>query len=156
MNVNIDEIVELDRINMSPIIAKSGGEFSPSKRKNKLIEELSSNSIILTHYQSKKLTGYVQYIPRDNGEYYVLSIQVHPNYRNGSVLKKLFKLASNDLLQRKPLSLTSSVHNSNIPSIRLHERLGFLIKSRTSDRINFAYSGAKMEGKLNRLSGGKH
>ena len=154
MNVNIDNIVELDRINMSPIIAKSGGEFSPSKRKNKLIEELSSNAIILTHYQARKLLGYVQYIPRDNGEYYVLSIQVHPAYRNGSVLKKLLKLAANDLLQRKPLSLTSSVHESNVPSIHLHQRLGFMISSRTSERINFAYSDAQMEAKLKRLAVG--
>ena len=153
MNVNIDEIVELDRINMGPIIAKSGGEFLPLKRKNKLIEELSNNSIILTHYQDTELAGYVQYIPRDNGEYYVLSIQVHSTYRNGSVLRALLKLAANDLLKRKPLSLTSSVHKGNKPSISLHERLGFLIKSKTSERINFAYTGAKMEGKLNRLSG---
>ncbi len=153
MNETVDAIVELDRENMSPIIAESGGMFSESRRKNKLIEEISNGSVVLTHYQNRKLAGYVQYMPLENDEFYVLSIQVHPKYRNGIVLKKLLKSAANDLLQRKPLSITSSVHRENKPSIRLHERLGFMVTSGTTERINFTYSGVELESKLKKLAG---
>ncbi|MEJ2762966.1 GNAT family N-acetyltransferase [Photobacterium sp. MCCC 1A19761] len=153
MKETVDAVVELDRINMAPIIAESGGAFSVSRRRNKLIEELESGSVILTQYLHDKLAGYIQYIPREAGDVYILSIQIHPEYRSGLVLKKLLKSAAIDLLQRQPKSLTSSVHRNNGPSIALHTRLGFLVTSETDERIEYIYDGIALRHKLNQFSG---
>ncbi|ADL07451.1 hypothetical protein [Thermosediminibacter oceani] len=38
--MNLGKIVELDRINMSPILKELGIEFDPERRKNDLVREI--------------------------------------------------------------------------------------------------------------------
>lgn len=140
MNKKLNDLLALDELNMTPLLAQAGVTFSPSRRKNGFNQEMANGAVLLTQYHNQQLVGYVQYQPRGCGEFYVLSIQVHPDYRNGVVLKKLLRMAAADLTAKKVALITSSVHQGNKQSVRLHQLLGFEVQDYIDQRIKFALS----------------
>lgn len=145
--MNTEDIVELDLLNMGPIIKRAGGEFSPNYRRVKLQEELSLGYVLIAEYESSMLVGYVQFIPKVNGEVYFLSIQVHPSFRSGLVLKKLIKRTMQKLKSIEFSIITSSVHTANQASISFHKRLGFSEVNRVEGRVNFVIQKSKIANK---------
>jgi ribosomal protein S18 acetylase RimI-like enzyme len=144
MDVNIKGVVELDKINMSRIIARSGDKFCPETRENDLIEEISDGVKFVEYCNNRGLVGYIQYDFLGNGYCFILSLQVHPKYRKGAVLKSLFKSFAEELNKEKPKALISSVHKSNPASILLHKRLLFEIDRETDQRFEFILKGENL------------
>lgn len=134
----IEEIVELDKLNMSEVIKASGGEYSEDMRRNALRKELESGSQLLTSYTDGVLTGYLQFTVDKDGGCYIISLQVHPVYRNGSVLRSLLKRFKREMPMQGIKELKSSVHTNNKVSVSLHERLGFQVVKTEKERHKFS------------------
>ncbi|MDX1490233.1 MAG: GNAT family N-acetyltransferase [Pseudohongiellaceae bacterium] len=134
----IEEIVELDRINMSEVIKTSGGEYSEDMRRSALKRELASGSQLLTYYRNGLLAGYLQYTTDNIGACYVISLQVHPEHRNGVVLRSLLKNFRGEIRIQNIKELKSSVHTNNKESVSLHERLGFRVVRTENERHQFS------------------
>ena len=136
-DLKVSDIVELDRINMSDIIEKSGGTYSPEKRSNALKQETRDGSKVITKYIGPKLAGYLQYSVDEFGSCYVVSLQVHPDHRNGSVLIWLIRNFKSCIPAQHIKELRSSVHINNTVSVSLHKRLGFSLRNTENNRYKF-------------------
>ena len=145
MQVNIKGIVELDKLNMSNILLNSKDEFSYDSRKNELIKEISDGVKIVEYNNDLQLAGYIQYDFLENGNCFILSLQVHPLHRGGAVLKTLFKSLAKELNKEKPNALISYVHMSNPISIQLHKRLKFKIQKEYEEKFKFIIEGVNLQ-----------
>ncbi|MDP6543523.1 MAG: GNAT family N-acetyltransferase [Phycisphaerae bacterium] len=148
---NIDELVELDRLNMTPFIEQAGGTFDPELRREKLLLEMEKGSIVFSVQRSGKTIAYFEYRPEPNDVWNIMSIQIHPSYRNGFVLRDLLSEARERLQTHAPSAIRSSVHFTNQASLRLHRKLGFVKIEQKEDRILFVTDGKTLSERLARF-----
>ena len=138
----IDEIVELDRINMSSIIEAQGGMFDEDRRRNSLVADLSKGLVIIPNIENEQLIAYLELLQIDNRNVKVRSIQIHPGCNKGLALKKLFSrflefFPKNTL----PEYFCSKVHKANTKSLALHKKLGFTRYKTDDDSDYFKVQG---------------
>jgi L-amino acid N-acyltransferase YncA len=148
---NVDELVELDRLNMSSVIEAAGGKFDPEFRRRKILLEEERGAVFITIRRSGTTVAYLEYMPEPENTWKIASIQIHPSHQNGFVLRDLLAEASRDLRSRTPSSIRSSVHFTNQASLRLHRKLGFVKTSETEDRILFRIDGTALSERLARF-----
>jgi len=93
MMTNIDQLVELDRLNMAPVIEQAGGKFDPEFRRKRILVELQNGAAFITVERSGKTVAYVECMPQSDDDWKVMSIQVHPEHRSGVLLRDLLRQA---------------------------------------------------------------
>ena len=152
MQVNIKGIVELDKLNMSNLLLNSQDTFSYDARKNELIKEISNGVKIVEYNHELQLVGYIQYDFLENGNCFILSLQVHPLHRVGAVLKTLFKSLAKELSKEKPNALVSYVHMNNPISIQLHKRLKFEIEKEYEKKFKFIIEGINLHNLIDKFN----
>jgi L-amino acid N-acyltransferase YncA len=145
MEINIKGIVELDKLNMSLIIAHSGERFSPEDRENDLIKDISDGVKFVEYNKHGNLVGYIQYEFLENRNCFIISLQVHPLYRTGAVLNSIFTSFARNLNNEKPKELTSFAHKCNPDSILLHNRLLFDIDKETELGFYFIHKKGSLQ-----------
>ena len=155
MNTNIKGIVDLDKLTMSPIMARSGDEFSSETREKDLIEQLNNGDDIIEYYSGQKLVGYIQFEISKDGNCFVISLQVHPRYRSGVVLKSLLHKFTQTLHNKRVKELKSFVHKSNSASILQHKRLFFDIARKTEQGFIFVHKDEKLKNFIIKFQGNK-
>ncbi|CED61476.1 GCN5-related N-acetyltransferase [Moritella viscosa] len=151
MEVNVEGIVELDKLNMSNILLNSNDEFSYDARKNELIKEISDGVKLIEYNHDLQLVGYIQYDFLENGNCFILSLQVHPLHRGGAALKSLLKSLAKELNKEKPSALISYVHISNLVSVQLHKRLKFKIQKEYEQKLKFIIEGVNLQNLINKF-----
>ncbi|MFT3799746.1 MAG: GNAT family N-acetyltransferase [Burkholderiaceae bacterium] len=120
-----EEIVELDRTNMTAYFSASDDRFDSELRRASLFREWDNDAEFFVYYRQGRLAGYFEVMPAASGKLVVLSLQTDQNYSKLPVLRALFG-AGLATLESCPLStITSSAHSSNVLSVNLHRRLGF-------------------------------
>ncbi len=144
MNLDIDQILELDRLNMTAIIAEAGDKFDPERRRAALLAEIGDDAAFILIRRSGRLVAYVEYIPQHDNSWKVASIQIHPKNSNGIIMRPILSQAYDRLKSGCPSAIKSSVHINNEASVRLHTRLGFKETTRTDERILFEISGKNL------------
>jgi ribosomal protein S18 acetylase RimI-like enzyme len=145
----IQEIIELDKINMQPILEKLSIVFNPQLRKNGLDKEINEGAKFVIIKRNDNLIAYLEYVIEDGNTCKVPSIQIHPQYQNGTTLYRLLVSIYNELKNNCPTYIYSSVHKNNVASLNLHKKLGFLSINETNERIEFKASGKEF---LERIS----
>ena len=139
--IDLEQIIELDRLNMTPLLKAAGIEFDPDRRREGLQGEINKGAWFVVVERNHKIIAYVQYLLEGNGIATFPSIQVHPEFKGSFIVRSLLS----DLYQRLkndcPNLIHSSVHNNNKPSLSLHRRLGFREKERINERILFEING---------------
>ncbi len=145
---NIDELVELDRLNMTPVIEQAGGTFDPEFRRENLLLEIKKGAIVFSVQRAEKTIAYLQYMPEPNDVWNIMSIQIHPSWQNGFVLRTLLAEARERLQIHKPSLIRSSVHFTNKAFLRLHRNLGFVKLEEKADRIIFVADGKTLSRRL--------
>ena len=148
---DIDEIVELDRLNMAPIIERAGGIFDPAFRRTKIIAEAATGAVFFFVRRAGQTIAYLEYMPQPDDIWHIMSIQIHPAHQNGFVLRDLLSEAGRCLLAYAPSAIKSSVHFTNQASLRLHSKLGFVKSEEKADRILFTIAGKTLSEKLARF-----
>jgi ribosomal protein S18 acetylase RimI-like enzyme len=148
---DVDALVELDRLNMSPLIEAGGGHFDPAFRRKKLLQEIEGGAAVRILRRERKVVAYLEYKPEEDGRWRILSIQVHPDHRGGGLLRELLGLAAKAARKGGPGRVVTSVHVGNKPSISLHERLGFRRIGGDGDRLVFEVAGDTLRRHLTRF-----
>ena len=149
---NIDELLELDRLNMASIIEQAGGKFDPEFRRRKILEEMERGAVFISIQRTGNTIAYLEYMPEPNEPWHIMSIQVHPSHQNGFVLRDLFSEAGRRMRARPPSSIRSSVHFSNQASLNLHRKLGFMKIGEKAERILFSVDGPTLAQRLDRFT----
>lgn len=140
----IQEIIELDKINMQPILEKFSIVFNPQLRKDGLENEINKGAKFVIVKRNNNLIAYFEYIIKDDNTCKIPSIQIHPQYQNGTTLYRLLVSIYDELKNNCPSCIYSSVHKSNMASLNLHKKLGFLSINETNERIEFKVSGEEL------------
>lgn len=143
----IQQIAEIDRQNMSGMIAAMGNVYSADRRKADVVKEIERNTKFVTVKRDDIMLAYLSYrITGDDLK--IMSIQLAP-YTGRLVLR---------LLVRKTLLLTagedfntvsSKVFSNNHNSIRFHYKLGF---SLNEERDGICYFRIECDNLLRRVS----
>lgn len=63
MMENIDELVELDQVNMAPLIERAGGRFDPAFRREKILVEVERGALFLCIRRAGRIVAYLEYLP---------------------------------------------------------------------------------------------
>lgn len=151
MTLNLDDLVELDRLNMAPVIERGGGNFNPAFRRKKLLLEQERGAEFVCVEKEGHLIAYLEYLREAEGVYNVLSIQIHPTCQTGFVLRDLLGKACERLAALASGGILSSVHVTNRASLVLHRKLGFEENGRTADRIFFRGDVSRLCERLRRF-----
>lgn len=140
----IQEIIDLDRENMTPILEQVGRAF-PDALRLKGLHSPTTELIVATH--GTELAGYIEWCRdwNDVNNIYLVSIQIAPQYRGGTLFALLLRKACSELQQRNFAKLTSNVQTSNAKMIALFSKLGFNVTSNnTTGTLRIEGSSAKI------------
>lgn len=138
--LDIQNIIELDRINMQPILDKHNIKFDCKLRENGIRKEIENGAEFIFLENECDIIAYLEYLKVDDNIFKIPSIQIHPNNQNGFTLLKLLNNSLPILKENYLKKVTSSVHKSNKPSLKLHQKLGFGQVSESSDRVELEIS----------------
>ena len=91
--------------------------------------ELAVKWFALTAHKEGKLAGFMHLIrhPERDYEWYCCDVHVIDPYKRQGIATAIYQKASEHLLQYgKACRMTASVSSANLPSVKLHEKLGFI------------------------------
>ncbi len=113
----IEELVKLDALCFEPPINYSYRE----------LEAYTSlpGAILLREYEGKNL---IAYCLGDAGTGEIITLDVHPHRRGHGIGKRLLTRMLDELRARGVTQAISQVAIDNLPSLRLHQNLGFEIR----------------------------
>lgn len=148
---NMESFVELDRLNMAPIIEAEGGTFDPAFRYARLISEIKAGAELNGVWENNRLVGYLEFHIVGDYSCKVRSIQIHPDYQNGVILAQLLGQFCKRLRRAPMLIVSSSVHEGNLKSLSLHQKLGFDEIKRESNRVFFEVNSYSLIERMKRF-----
>ena len=133
---NIDEILALDLLTLREHTELAGDVFEAGAQRQKLKQSLEVSELVAVRREGT-LIAYAMLQPQENGRWFVLGFNTHPDHRNGGVFRDLFaQLAA--LAQRCSItSLRSNVYKTNRLSMAFHRRLGFRVTRENQKGIEF-------------------
>lgn len=104
--------------------------------KNLFIDELTTESrvyFVVVESETKKVVGYAG-AWNTGGDYSIISVATHTDYRRQGIAKKLLKRLILDAKDKNIKALSLEVNEKNTPAINLYRDLGFII---TNVRANY-------------------
>ena len=124
-------IIEVDRLNMTPILAETGLTFREEKRR----QGFAKKSTFIIALRHDEIVGYLEYSRSlDNErEIHVSSLQIIPKYRGGALIIQILSRARDALLLESFDRLVGGVLKNNDNAARLYERLGFVVEESSPD-----------------------
>jgi L-amino acid N-acyltransferase YncA len=147
LNVSVSECVELDRLNMGPILEAAGETFDAGNREARLKKSLATNGQLVGIWRDGKLVAYSEL--KFTGDRCALwSIQVHPRYQHGPVLLGLLRRVAEMIDPARVKIVASAAHTRNEKSIRLHRLLGFHEVGESGEKIQFEVSAGELARRL--------
>ena len=133
----MEEILALDMLTLAAHTLAAGDGFTEAGHRAALAEVLPKSEVIKTHREGR-LAGYAYLWPKGGGLWHVGGFAVHPDFRNGRVLRVLLVKVEALAEARGIVELQSHVYKTNPRSLALHRRLGFT-KIAENDK-GFAFS----------------
>ena len=147
MDAPVGECVELDRLNMSSVLAAAGETFDAAGRAGRLAKSLATNGQLITVRRDGRLAGYIELRFADN-LCAVWSIQVHPRDQGGTVLLALLRGVARAIDPSRVRVVVSAAHSGNRKSVRLHRLLGFREVGTNGQKIRFEAGVAELVTRL--------
>lgn len=129
----LQDIIELERENMVPILKASGLEFQPDK----LLENLRKDQKCITIYRCDSLVGLLRYSVDKSSDATVWSIQIKNPEKNRIVLHSITKKTIGEFVKEGVKSIITVVQKGNKPSLEMHKRLGFEVEKEFEKAIRF-------------------
>ena len=151
MNVNSEQIIELDRLNMAPVLEKVGGVFDSEKRRTGISDEICKGAVFITIERANRVAAYLEYSPESNGDIYVKSLQIHPDYQGRAMIRQLLRRVYFQMNGLALAKIKSSVHRANVASLALHRKLGFKAVELNEEKIWFEIDGADLVQRLQKF-----
>ena len=107
------------------------------------LEKQSKKYAIWVYERDHRICGYVTYGPfRENPGYlYTVehSLHIHKDYRGQGIARVLMNTLIEDVTNKGYKTLIGVIDSKNVASIRLHEKLGFVL-SGTLQNVGFKFS----------------
>lgn len=124
-SVLAEQIIELDRRNMQPILDQAGIEFPVEKRR----KGLESNSTFIVALDGETVAGYLDYLRSwSNRDYiYIGSVQVEAKYRATNVLLMLLDRFRTLVAGEDFAGFETNVQKMNIQAVKLYQKIGFTL-----------------------------
>jgi ribosomal protein S18 acetylase RimI-like enzyme len=151
MKLNIENIVEIDALNMTPYFEMEGLQFNEKKRKKSIISRIDNGAQIATVVVNNRIVAYFEFDSIGSKVCKICSIQVHPEYQDKFVLRKLLKKTYYLVKESKYDNFLSATHASNTKSIKFHKRIGFSTIYQDPNKILFKISSHKLKNNLCRF-----
>ncbi|UYN98497.1 MAG: GNAT family N-acetyltransferase [Devosia sp.] len=129
MNPSLDEVLNLD---LPCLEAPEGGPLDADAHREALTRSLERSKWAHVR-RDGQLVAYGYLWPLSDDVWFVGGLAIHPHYRNASVTAELARAMSGLVRAVGAVRLESHVRRGNKASLRLHERLGFVV-TRESDR----------------------
>lgn len=133
---NIDEILVLDLLTLREHTELAGDVFDPAMQREKLKQSLAVAEIVGVRREGA-LIAYAMLRPQEDGLWFVLGFNTHPDHRNGGVFRDLFSLLAGLAERRSITSFRSNVYKANRLSMAFHRRLGFKLTRENSKAVEF-------------------
>jgi len=148
MKPNIENIVEIDALNMTQYFEMEGLQFDRNKRKKGIISEIDDGAQMATVVADNKIVAYFEFISMGPEICKICSIQVHPEYQDKYVLRRLIKNTYTLVKKSQHNIFLSATHALNKKSIKFHQQLGFSITYQDEKKILFEISTHKFKENL--------
>lgn len=132
---DIQQIVEIDRLNMAAVIHQLGMDFILEKRRDGILSEIAKGVKFITIKRDDKTQAYLSYKVTDDS-LRIMSIQIAPDISR-SVLRALIKASLHKAAQEKYSGINSKVFSNHKASIAFHYKLGFELKEERQDVCYF-------------------
>lgn len=122
-----EQIVELDRRNMQPVLERAGIDFPVEKRR----KGLASDSTFIIAFDGERLAGYLDYLRSwTNPDYiYIGSVQIETEYRGGGLLLMLLERFRTLVANEEFAGFETNVQKVNAAVVKLYRKLGFTLES---------------------------
>lgn len=152
MSIDIEQILSLDQLNMTPILEKSGIQFDPNRRRAGLLANISRGAVFGVVEREGRIVAYVECSPEADRSIRINSIQVHPDYQRRYILRELLIQLHLNLRSSCFTVVKTDVHNFNGASLALHEKLGFKSVEQKADRISFEIQCSDLLSRLSQFA----
>jgi len=91
------------------------------------IKTAQDNGLQFEYRIDHQLAGFISMKDNGDGEWFVLLIVIHPDYRTRKVFMALFYSAYQRMNQKIATSIKSNVYKNNHLSVEFHKKLGFSV-----------------------------
>lgn len=119
------QVMELDRMNMQPILDEYDLIFSPSERLALIEEEMSEGATFIVVKEEDDVVAYVEYF-RYSDHLYVPNIQIRSDCLSTSTYLQLFSSVVHVCEHENIHSIKSKVHTKNEEVLSLYQSFGFI------------------------------
>jgi ribosomal protein S18 acetylase RimI-like enzyme len=122
-----EQIMDLDRKNMQPVLEQAGIAFPVEKRR----KGLASDSTFIVAFDGQRLAGYLDYLRSwTNPDYiYIGSVQIEAEYRGGGLLLMLLEEFRTLVAGEEFAGFETNVQKVNVAAVRLYRKIGFRLES---------------------------
>ena len=139
----VDDILALDLLTLREHTERAGDVFDAGTQRRRLEGALETSEVVAVR-RAGALVAYAMLRPEDEGRWFVLGFNTHPDHRDASVFRDLFAQLSVLARQRSITSLRSNVYRTNRLSMAFHRKLGFTITRENAKGVEFTASLAEL------------
>ncbi|MNK01113.1 hypothetical protein D3C87_189070 [compost metagenome] len=132
----IEQLVELECINILPILASVGINLTPQHMREQL--DIFRESDVVISQENGDVDGFVMY-KADGPEVTIVSFNLK-KFNNGKILSNLLAEVFRNLQDDAINIIRSHAHHTNIKSLNFHRRMGFKEVGRTEHYVEFQIS----------------
>lgn len=133
---NIDEMLALDLLTLREHTELAGDVFDAVTQRQKLEQSLAVSEVVAVRREGA-LIAYAMLRPEEDGRWFVLGLNTHPDHRNGGVLRDLFANLAGLARRCSITSFRSNVYKTNRLSMAFHRRLGFRVARENQKGVEF-------------------
>ena len=136
----VEQIIDLDRKNMQPILDEAGIEFPREKR----LKGLQTATFVIA-FDGQTIAGYLEYLRSwNNPDYiYVGSVQIEKRYRGRGLLLAFFDQFRKLVATEEFAGFETSVQKVNKDAVKLYQKIGFKLEKNPSNDASWLARAGK-------------
>lgn len=137
----IDEYLHIDVLALRAHTEEAGDQLDETEHRARLARSFAISEICEVRRRGVVL-AYAMLRPKAHGVWFVTAFNVHPNNRTPGVFAALAAEFIAKLQHHGISEIQSNVYRTNIRSMKLHRRLGFIITRENEKGVEFTASAA--------------
>ncbi|MAZ49414.1 MAG: hypothetical protein CME65_12715 [Halobacteriovoraceae bacterium] len=128
-----DKIIELESLNMKPILEASGIKFELKR----LLENLEIEQSVVTLFKGDALIALLRYKVQEDSTAFIYSIQIRNPNENKLLVYHLLKKALPQFEEENIKDVVSVVQRANSQSIKFNKKLGLTVEKEMEKAIRY-------------------
>jgi len=140
---NVDDFLQLDLAALRAHTEAAGDQIDHNRHRDILCKSLSISKVCEVR-RSGSLVAYAVLRPDTKDCWFVGAFNIHPDHRTPGIFLALAASFLETIKRHSVLELRSNVYRSNLKSVALHRRLGFIATKENAKGIEFRGSVLKI------------